>query len=200
MKSKEIRKKCLVVVAHPDDETIWMGGYILCHPSWEWTILSLCRASDQDRAPKFHLVCKALGAKGVIADLDDEDRLTQDRAARLAKKIIADLDLGSFDLVFTHGKNGEYGHARHKSVHQAVKESVGSGKLSAGILYGFNYAKTTRKKYSLMAARPDSDFIYPLTDKVYKKKKKIMSEIYGFDPNGIDTSYCTNPEAFKIIK
>ena len=45
-------KKALIIVAHPDDETIWMGGTILKYTELEWTIYSLCRASDKDREPK----------------------------------------------------------------------------------------------------------------------------------------------------
>ena len=41
-----MEKEALVIVAHPDDETIWMGGTILKNKNWKWTILSLCRASD----------------------------------------------------------------------------------------------------------------------------------------------------------
>ena len=47
------RERAVVIVAHPDDETIWMGGFILDNPDYNWTILSLCRASDTDCAPKF---------------------------------------------------------------------------------------------------------------------------------------------------
>jgi hypothetical protein len=36
--------KAAIIVAHPDDETIWSGGLILKKPEWQWTVLSLCRA------------------------------------------------------------------------------------------------------------------------------------------------------------
>ena len=64
-----------MVVAHPDDETIWMGGTILMNPQIRWTIFSLCRADDRNRAPKFKKVCKYYGARGIISDLDDEEIL-----------------------------------------------------------------------------------------------------------------------------
>jgi LmbE family N-acetylglucosaminyl deacetylase len=41
MKSK-IRKSIAVIVAHPDDETLWAGGTILEHPSNDWFIVCLC--------------------------------------------------------------------------------------------------------------------------------------------------------------
>jgi len=55
-----------------DDETLWCGGYILAHPEFHWRVVTLCRASDPDRAPKFAGFLEQLGAVGEMADLDDE--------------------------------------------------------------------------------------------------------------------------------
>ena len=48
----------LIIVAHPDDETIWSGSVILRYPKINLTIFSLCRRHDKDRYPKFLKVCK----------------------------------------------------------------------------------------------------------------------------------------------
>ena len=57
MKSKITKERFLknaaVIVAHPDDETLWTGGAILMHPEINWTVITLCRLSDPDRSPKF---------------------------------------------------------------------------------------------------------------------------------------------------
>ena len=79
-------KNALVIVAHPDDETIWMGGTILKNKNWKWTILSLCRKNDADREPKFMEVCSFYGAEGIISDLDDE-KLTPLQVNEVIKKI-----------------------------------------------------------------------------------------------------------------
>ena len=70
--------KALVIVAHPDDETIWMGGYILRYTDWDWTVVSLCRVNDEDREPRFRNVCNLFGAESYIFDLDDNEE-EQDR-------------------------------------------------------------------------------------------------------------------------
>ena len=65
------KKEIIVIVAHPDDETIWAGGAILMGRDCNTTILSLCRGSDADRAPKFQKVVREMKACGVMGDLDD---------------------------------------------------------------------------------------------------------------------------------
>ena len=66
-----ITKSVVLIVAHPDDETLWAGGTILSHPSWQWFIICLCRGNDKERAPKFHKALKILKAEGIMAALDD---------------------------------------------------------------------------------------------------------------------------------
>ena len=62
-------KSVLIIVAHPDDETLWAGGTILNNPLWDCFIISLCRKNDADRAPKFYDVLKILKAKGIMGNL-----------------------------------------------------------------------------------------------------------------------------------
>src|SRR3989344_7770185 len=99
--------KALVIVAHPDDEVIWMGGFLIRH-NWEWTIVSLCRVNDIDREPRFRKICNKLNAASYMFDLDDSETGKylkinyEDIANRLEK--IKEKD---FDYIFTHGNNGE---------------------------------------------------------------------------------------------
>ena len=65
------QKTVAVIVAHPDDETLWAGGTILSHPSWKWFVVCLCRGSDEDRSPRFSNALKILKSEGIIGDLDD---------------------------------------------------------------------------------------------------------------------------------
>ena len=67
--------KAAIIVAHPDDESIWSGGLILQKPDWEWTVLSLCRADDPDRSRKFESVSGLLGFDAFISDVDDSNPL-----------------------------------------------------------------------------------------------------------------------------
>lgn len=136
----------LVVIAHPDDETIWMSGTILMNPQVKWTIFSLCRGNDSDRAPKFRKVCKYYGAREIISDLEDEGVMNiRESVPEIKKKIKRLLPVRSYDYVFTHGVDGEYGHPRHKGTHQVVKLLVESCKLKTKRFFVFSYELDERK-------------------------------------------------------
>lgn len=194
----EANKRALVIVAHPDDETIWLGGTIMKHSQARWTIFSLCRASDRDRAPKFGRVCRLYGAENIITDLEDEGRLSVKQTVPMIKKLIKK-KIGSrqFDYLFTHGANGEYGHPRHKGVHQAVKDLIDKKTLQPKTVFYFNYKKSSHKKFAPLVARKNSDFLLRLTDQELAKKKRIVAKMYGYAPNGVDVSYCSGMEAFR---
>lgn len=167
------------------------------NPQVSWTVFSLCRSSDKDREPKFWRVCAENHAKGIIADLDDEDKLSLERTLPLIKKLlVANLKNKQFDYIFTHGANGEYGHPRHIGVHKSVKNLISTGLLKPEAVFYFNYKKTGRKEFAPFEKKADTNCILNLSKEELRKKREIVAYMYGYDINGIDVSYCTNPEAF----
>ena len=192
-------KKALVIVAHPDDETIWMGGMILKNKDWDWTIFSLCRALDSDRAPKFNKVCGYYGATPIIADLDDE-KLEPLPIFDIIGVIEENLPYRNFNYVFTHGENGEYGHLRHKEIHKAVNIMVKSGKLFCDELHFFSYKsgdKIIPGIPNLKLPVPKiSDLNINLNETEHNDKLKIIQELYGFNQNSFETLSCNNKESF----
>ena len=102
------KSEALIIVAHPDDETIWMGGTILRNKDWKWTILSLTRGSDVDRKPKFENVCQIYNAKALISNLDDELLQPLD-INDIINTIKASLSQKKYDFIFTHGKMANMG-------------------------------------------------------------------------------------------
>jgi len=197
-KSLELKEKlkALVVVAHPDDEVIWMGGVMMRFKNVDWTVLSLCRASDADREPKFRRVMEHLGVKGFIEDLEDDDVMSvQESVPKIEKLVLEFLKTKKFDYLFTHGLNGEYGHDRHIGTHLAIKSLLKTKKISFQDVYFFNYQKQDNKKNPIIP-RKNSEYFLKLNEEEYLEKKRIVAEMYGYPYEGIDVSLCSKEEAF----
>ncbi len=191
--------KAAVIVAHPDDEVIWCGGLILRHPEWQWTVLSLCRADDADRAPKFRRVCRALGAQGLISNLDDSPELRAiDVMADLGGRVLDLLPPTRWDLCLTHGANGEYGHERHRQAHQAVTALARNGRLAADRLWAFAY----HCEAETGTCRPgaNADLTVALSPEQLTRKKTLVRDEYGYPEEGFEVRACTSPEAFTVIR
>lgn len=188
-----------VIVAHPDDEVIWAGGLILRHPDWEWSVLSLCRGDDADRAPKFRRVCKRLGVRGVIEDLDDGNPLLPiDPEREIGGRVLEHLGGVSWELCLTHGANGEYGHERHRQVTGIVRRLVTRGELASVRLWTFAYEASA----SARACRPApwADMTIDLTEEQLSEKKRIVREDYGYPEDGFEVRACISPEAFFCVR
>ncbi len=189
--------KALVIVAHPDDETIWMGGYIIRYPDWDWTIVALCRVNDGDREPRFRNVCNILGAESYIFDLDDTE---EGHFKKISLKDIEDrlmqIKEKRFDHIFTHGSNGEYGHIRHKQVSQAVTNMVEESKLKCKNLHYFSY----HNKDEFCYANQNAEKYIKLSDKELEEKKNLIRNVYGFEAGSFEEVCASGAEAFNIMK
>jgi LmbE family N-acetylglucosaminyl deacetylase len=188
-------KKCAVVVAHPDDETLWAGGTILMNPESNWTVVTLCRKSDPDRAPRFFRAIENLNATGAMGDLDDGPEQLPLTRRQVQHEILQSLPSNRFDLIITHGLNGEYTrHLRHEETAQAVMALWKSDRLFAGQIWRFAYEDAGRKY--LPRAVEDADMHISLPEEIWQRKYDIITDIYGFGPDSFEAKTTPREEAF----
>ena len=191
--------KVAIIVAHPDDETIWSGGLVLRHPEWRWTVMSLCRADDPDRAPKFKKVCAFLGSECILSDVDDAPRLKPlDPRKEIGDRIVAALGGEAWDLCVTHGRNGEYGHRRHEEVYGEVVRLVSEGRLRCEDLWTFAYECDT----GTGSCRPASwaERLVELTADQLSEKRRIIHEMYGYEKDSFEVKASISPEAYHHVQ
>ena len=190
---------CAVIVAHPDDETLWAGGIILMHPEIDWTILTLCRLSDPDRAPKFRKAMKALKAKGIMGDLDDGPEQISLDCHEVKCAISELLPSNDFDLILTHGSGGEYTrHRRHEEVGRAVMSLWENERLFAKEIRRFAYEDGDGKYFPKPAQNADLKIRLP--NEIWQQKHNIITKIYGFAPNSFEARVTPRKEAFRYFR
>ncbi len=188
-----------VIVAHPDDEIIWAGGVILRHMDWDWSVLSLCRGDDPDRAPKFRRICGRLGIRGLIEDVDDGNPLLPiDPEREIGRRVVRHLGGVSWELCLTHGLNGEYGHERHRQVGSVVRALVMRGEIACVRFWTFAYEVSAPAGDCRPAAW--ADITVDLTEEQLSEKKRIVREDYGYPGDGFEVRACISPEAFSCVR
>lgn len=195
----ESNPRVAVIVAHPDDETLWAGGLLLSHPEWSTFIVSLCRGEDPDRVPRFRKALERLNSVGAMGTLDDGAAQYPLSTKHVCDAIMALLPRWDFDLLLTHAPQGEYTwHRRHGETSRAVKALWREGHLQAGALWQFAYEDGG----GAYAPRPQKQpsLHLPLSDAVWAEKYGIISQVYGFESSSWEARAASRTEAFNCFR
>ena len=193
--NSNILKSVAVIVAHPDDETLWAGGTILSHPSWKWFIVCLCRESDTERAPRFYKALKVLKSEGIMGNLDDGPEQKPLDEKEVERAILDLLPPKHFDLIIFHNPSGEYiKHIRHEEVSKAVIKLWHVGKISTNELWTFAYEDGNKEYYPRSIEKA---IIYrKLTKRIWLRKYSIITSTYGFEKNSWEAETTPRAESF----
>ena len=192
---RKIPKSVAVIVAHPDDETLWAGGTILSNPSWKCFIVCLCRKSDAERAAKFYKALQFLKSEGIIGDIDDGPDQKPLDEKEVERAIMHLLPKTHFDLIISHNPSGEYTrHIRHEEVSKAVITLWHAGKITTDKLWTFAYEDGGKEFYP----RPvgNATIYHILTKRIWLKKYSIMTSTYGFEKNSWEAETTPRAESF----
>ena len=188
-------KTVAIIVAHPDDEILWVGGTILSNPLWKCFIVCLCRKSDSDRAPKFHKSLELLKSEGIMGDLDDgPDQKPLDEKV-IEHALLELMPSRHFDLIITHNPLGEYTkHIRHEEVSKAVIRLWNEGKISTNELWTFAYEDGNKAYYP--RAIENNTLFHELSNQIWMMKYIIITKTYGFKKSSWEAQTTPRAEAF----
>jgi len=187
-----------VIVAHPDDETLWAGGMIMMNPRCNWTIICLSRGNDPDRAPKFFAALTLYGATGAMGNLDDGPEQKPLPQKEIETAIQGLLPPIHYDLIVTHSPAGEYTrHKRHEETGKAVSFLWTRKIIHSRELWFFAYADDGKKGYP--RAIQQADRIIELPDPVWLKKYSMITKTYRFPADGFEAMTTPRTEAFQCF-
>jgi len=107
------KTKALVIVAHPDDETLWMGGTLLrLKQTYDWTIVCVTQDEKSKAGRVFRRVCEQVyNAKPVLLG-----------CPKIKKDVVLKKLAGlNHQIVYTHNACRSPQHSAHIKVYEIVK-------------------------------------------------------------------------------
>jgi LmbE family N-acetylglucosaminyl deacetylase len=150
----------LAIFAHPDDETMFLGGtlaylaaqgatvHYLCATRGEGGEMGdppLCTRSELGQVREKELQCavKALGGASLsflgfedpVAGPEGELYPFSESLEPVIREISKHLDEIQPDVILTHGPEGEYGHPAHIQTNQAVMAALDTLPFSPDVIY-----------------------------------------------------------------
>lgn len=168
-------KLSLMVVAHPDDESIFGGLHLMKH---HYFIVVVTNGNNRHRHREFNEMLKYTKNQGVILSFPDKTNGVRDNWKSCYKKIYNKIQkyilTRDYDKIVTHNKTGEYGHQHHKMVHRIVTSICEKHRLTSHLYYFNKYYKSNdigravngMKKKELSAKVRELRTVYPSQSKV----------------------------------
>ena len=158
--------KKLMIVAHPDDETLW-GSHALYRD--KYMVVCVTCGERHDRVIEFKEVMShtkddymMLGFPDLVNGEKSNWKNEHDEINKEIKEIINSKD---WEIIVTHNPDGEYGHIHHKMLSQMVTDNS-----NFDILYYFG-------RFYFHEIPNESD-LYKLTTEEFEFKTKVLIPLY----------------------
>lgn len=167
----------LMIVAHPDDETLWGGGHLL---DGNWFVVCLTHGFNNVRRNEFYNAMSVSQSNRVILSYPDITNGQRDNWNSVSEGIKKDLEkiisLRNWEQIATHSPRGETGHIHHKNTNKIVTEVVQrTGNINKLWYFG--------KFYS---AGNVPDTLIPTNDENKIKMKELMLSKYVAEQAAIE--------------
>ena len=148
----------IMIVAHPDDEALFGGAELLSH-SDEYKVVVVDEYHSKIRRKEFKASMKFIGIKEYehwTGYKGGEDYHRE----KLIYELLRLLRERDWVKIVTHNKQGEYGHPRHRALHDMLNH------LRPDILWQFDKRKKRLSNTILIKKR---DLL-----KVYKSQREVL--------------------------
>lgn len=160
----------LMVVAHPDDETIWGGAHLL---EGRYVVVCITNGNNRTRRKEFQSVMKETGSVGLMLSFPDKTHGKRDDWTSCQKQIRQTIDTivsrKDWSVIATHNPKGEYGHIHHQMTSAVTTDTVRKQDLDDRLYYFGTYVKAknmNKEKYQ-------SYLTNELTGDAYKQKLSL---------------------------
>ena len=131
----------LLIVAHPDDETLW--GYHQLNESKGWKILCVTNASNTIRVNELKNIAIHFDSALEVWNYQDS-AFHYNMHPQLYKDIENEINKPNVKMILTHNPLGEYGHIQHIKVSNVVLT------VSKKPTYVFSYTPNNKKNLKRM--------------------------------------------------
>jgi len=134
----------LMIVAHPDDETLWGGAELLKD---DYLVVCITCGEQKNRSVEFEKVMRISNNKYIMFGIPDKIFGNRSDWKKYRPKIIKNLNKiinhKDWNLIVTHNPDGEYGHEHHKMTNKMVEKLT----KNKDILYYFGrYVRPSKIK------------------------------------------------------
>lgn len=148
----------LMIVAHPDDESIFAGNELLHE---DYVVIYLTNGTNQTRRREFQRAMQETGDVGIILNYPDKtngERDNWDGVRDAIREELADyLSAKEWKKIVTHNPDGEYGHIHHKMTNQIVTALCEEQGLDERLFYFGKYFKKSKLKEQPAPILSDSE-------------------------------------------
>lgn len=166
-------KDNLMIVAHPDDETIWGGAHLL---EEEYLVVCITSGRNIIRTYELNSVMKESNNVSISLGYPDKKKGKRDNWDNYYNDISKDLEkiikLKNWKKIVTHNPKGEYGHIHHIKTNQIVTDIYNKDNIDSELyFFGDYYTKKNIKNKPESTYKMSTKNLKIKTDKMIKKYK-----------------------------
>lgn len=167
------KAKKLMIVAHPDDETLWGGAHLL---EDDYLVVCITCGNNKSRVKEFKKTMGVTNDQYIMLGYPDKVFGIRSNWKQEETLIYNDLrkiiELKDWKLIVTHNKEGEYGHIHHIKSNKIVTNIYNDFNIKAPLYFFGKYY--TKSEMNSLAVKPNK-----IDDTLCDIKVNKLIELYG---------------------